>query len=196
MSGISLDWLPVGTHWGLHIQHKPSQSAGGFVASGRKIVWHTTEGSGIDGADSALRANGAEPHFLLDSQSGRLIQYVGLRSASRSLRHPAGTPDTNRAGCIQIELVGFAAHTQNWSSLQLKRCAALVCLIEHRVKVPRRAPRMFAPGVPRVEGHAFVSASGHFGHMHVPGNDHWDPGKLPIQRIFSLCNSVAHDHGS
>lgn len=180
-----VNWLPTGDHWGLHISRKVV-STGPMVKGGHKIIWHTTEGSGLDGADTTLRSNGDEPHFLLDTHSGKCIQYVALREFSKALRHPNGTPETNRAGCIQVELVGFARETPKWTDAQLRKIAGLACLIEHRVSVPRHARAKFAYGAPRLSAQVFPDAAGHLGHMHVPNNDHVDPGALNIQRVFEL----------
>lgn len=189
------NWIPTGTHWGLHITRKPVHTGDMLSGSGHKIIWHTTEGSGFDGADSTLRTNGDEPHFLLDTHTGKCIQYIGLSQFGKALRHPGGTPETNRAGCIQVELVGFARETPKWTTAQLKKVAALACLIEHRVNVPRHARGKFAPGAARLSARVFPDAAGHLGHMHVPNNDHVDPGALNIEKVFDLMDALTKSGG-
>jgi hypothetical protein len=60
--------------------------------------------------------------------------------------------------------------------------ANLALLIEHRVDIPRKAPRSF-PGT-RYTGSGFVRAQGHIGHCHVPGNTHTDPGRFASARLL------------
>lgn len=185
--------LPTGSHWGLHIEHKLI-TTGSFVGGGHKMVWHTTEGSGIDGGDSTVRANGDQPHFMLDTHTGRCIQYVALNQFSKALKHAPGTKDTNRANAIQVELVGFASKTTDWSYAQLRKVAALACLVDHRFNVPRKAPVPFIVGK-RMGPDSFYNAEGHFGHMHVPGNDHEDPGHLNIGRVFTFMRELEKNGG-
>jgi hypothetical protein len=152
--------------------------AGSFASgAGHKIVHHTTEGGGISGAEAAYRANGGDaPHFTFDHDANVLHQHVPLNRASRSLKHPAGTPETNRAHAIQIEHIGFAASSGSWSSTAYGRIAALCRWIEANAGVPRSCDVSFTNGAPRLSGREFFQYAGHIGHMHVPGNDHVDPG--------------------
>lgn len=189
---MNKDWLPTGSHWGLTISHR-TVVTGPMVPSGHKFVWHTTEGASFDGADSTLRGNGDEPHFLIDMHTGKVIQYVALSQYSKSLRHPGGTPETNRAGCIQVEILGFASESPNWTDAQMRKLAALAVLVEHRVSIPRMHPYIFAPGH-RATPQGFITAKGHLGHEHVPNNDHVDPGKMRIHTLFNLMAEVEKAH--
>jgi hypothetical protein len=81
-----------------------------FTGGGHKLVWHTTEGSSIEGAESAYRAAGVCPHFTIALVNGHRVlhQHLPLDVAASALKHDSG-PQTNRANAIQVEIVGFAS---------------------------------------------------------------------------------------
>jgi N-acetylmuramoyl-L-alanine amidase len=159
----------------------PEENAGALGAGGRKIVWHTTEGFGLPGYD------GSAPHFTIDPDTGKLWQHMPITACAMALQHPSGTPETNRAGCIQVELIGFARDTPNWSDQKYEHVAKLARWIEKHCGVPRKAPRAFGPqNVPsRFGATEFVGAAGHVGHEHVPNNTHWDPGNYRIGKLLA-----------
>jgi hypothetical protein len=156
----------------------PMEDAGSFTGGGSKIVHHTTEGGSIAGAESAYRSKRAAPHFTFDHDADILHQHIPLNQAARALRHPSG-PETNRGGhrVIQIEHVGFAATSHDWSDAAYARIAALCRWIESNIggSPVRDATVSFGAGAPRLSGAAWVAYTGHIGHMHAPGNDHIDP---------------------
>jgi hypothetical protein len=169
-------WLPLGRHWGLTISHAELEDAGNFVGGGHKLIWHTTEGRSLSGAFSTLRDNRDAPHVIIDPfhDSAEVIQTIPFNRAARALAHPFG-PETNRANCIQVEIVGLAAHSGDWGEREYDHLGALAALIKHRVDIPNGAPLPFIASH-RMTGMQFYEATGHFGHCHVPGNDHTDPG--------------------
>jgi hypothetical protein len=168
--------LPVGPHWGLNITHERRPDAGPFIAASPKVVWHTTEGTNFDGARSTLTGNGDEPHILVSVDGKHVLQFISFDRTSKSLMHPPGTPETNRAHCIQIEVCGFAHDSHNWTDEKYRRLAALAALIEHRTGVERHTHVKWASDVRRIAATHFARATGHVGHMHIPNNDHVDPG--------------------
>src|SRR3954471_9186910 len=142
---VSALWLPEGDHWGLRISHDPVVT-GSFTGGDWKLVWHTTEGSGLEGARSTLHANGDEPHFLIDPSKtpAPCVQMIALNQFGKALAHPGGTPETNRANCIQVEIVGFASASGLWGDARYQRLASLVALVEHRINIDRNAYHDFA----------------------------------------------------
>jgi hypothetical protein len=172
------------------------EDAGSFTGGGSKIVHHTTEGGSISGAESAYRSKRAAPHFTFDHDANVLHQHIPLNQAARALRHPSG-PETNRGGhrVIQIEHVGFAATSHDWSDAAYGRIAALCRWIESNIggSPVRDATVSFGAGAPRLSGAAWVAYTGHIGHMHCPGNDHIDPsgqisdsGPFQISKVLDL----------
>lgn len=164
-----------------------TSKAGPMVAAPAKIVHHTTEGSTYAGAKRAYDASGSFSHFTDSFEGGRyhVRQHLALDQAATALKHPDGKPQTNRANAIQIEHVGFAGQAHRMPAGYLDGIAVLCRWIELARGVPRSAPFAFGPGAPRLSWPQWESFGGHFGHCHVPGNDHWDPGALDIDHILT-----------
>jgi hypothetical protein len=162
--------------------------AGEHVTGKPKLVWHSTEGSSIDGAIAAYRAANSAPHFTIDPKQDRIVQHISVHRAARSLLHPSGTVETNRARAVQVEIVGNAKDMAGLSRAALASLARLARWIERNADVPRKCSVEFVPfpsGVPkRLQPQAWLDYSGHCGHMHVPSNDHEDPGALRIREIL------------
>jgi hypothetical protein len=172
------DIPPNDNGWHPNAHRQPEEDAGAFTSGGHKIVWHTTEGSSFP--DYA----GVAPHFTLNPQTGELRQHMPITVSARALVHPAGTPETNRCHSYQVELIGFAAHTQDWPDLAYERIAKLARWIEKWADVPRTSDVKFEVPAARMGGQEFVDYKGHCGHEHVPGNTHWDPGAFKIGKVI------------
>lgn len=105
-------WLPRGRHWDMHIEHdsRAGNGAGAFTGGGWKLDWHITVSrwGSIDAMVDVLHDKSAEPHFVIGGRAGTklpvVVQLLPLNVAGRSLQHPAGTPETNRANAIQVEI--------------------------------------------------------------------------------------------
>jgi N-acetylmuramoyl-L-alanine amidase len=174
-------WLPRGKHWGLNIHTHLHRETGSFIQSGPKLVWHTTEGSGFAAMERVLLQKDAEPHCLIDPDHGEVIQFIAFNEYARALEHPPNTMETNRAHAIQVEIIGFAARSHDWPSHYYDHLASLACLIENRVKIPRKHANFQGSGHAQRMGQGeFVKYAGHCGHEHVPSqpSGHWDPGDL------------------
>lgn len=167
-----------------------------------KALMHTTEGASVGGARKAFAPY--PPHACYDPVTRQGEQYVPLNRHSYSLRKS----ESDDEYCIQIELVGFAGQTHLWSDTMLRNVA-------YDVVRPIRA----LVGVPDVvvwkgfhgEGEGMVLAStksplrltdaefrafsGWLGHQHAPGtgtdgDEHWDPGRLPMRKILDLSRET------
>jgi hypothetical protein len=101
---------------------------------------------------------------------------------ARSLKNASGGAQTNRASAVQIEVVGFSGKPKNMKTL--RNVERLCRWIEKTHGVPRVWPNG-TPPPPRNGrdrgGHnrneqTWRTSGGHYGHCHVPENDHWDPG--------------------
>jgi len=199
---ISRLWLPEGylKSWGLHVEHKRLGDAGPFNCGEPKLIWHTTESpwNRVDQMWQVLSDKDASPHFIIGGRPGLkkpvVIQCIPLTRSARALAHPAGTPETNRARCIQVEICGYAKDSQDWSDEVYKALANLTVLVEHRVEVERKSYHLFRKGATRLSPDGFVRArSQHLGHQHVPNNDHFDPGGFDIDRLFKFCAKAPND---
>src|SRR3954452_17055459 len=159
----------------------PYRDAGAYVDAAPKLVWHTTETERLPAYD------GSAPHMTLDPALGRLWQHIPLDRAARALEHRPGTVETNRAGCVQVELLGFARDTPSWPRSHYARMATLARWIEANHGVPRRSTVTFATKPHRLADDAWLRYAGHLGHEHVPAqaDNHWDPGALRIDLVLS-----------
>jgi N-acetyl-anhydromuramyl-L-alanine amidase AmpD len=173
----------MGALWHPDAVRRIHQDAGSFTGGGKKIVWHTTETSGLP------NYGGSAPHFTLDPADGRLWQHIPLDRAARALK--AGGP--NFWNTVQVELLGFAKDTPTWSATRYSRIAALARWIEANFGVPRQCSVEFAgdgqtPHLPTAE--AVKAYAGHIGHQHIKGNDHWDPGRLRIDLVLQGGDAI------
>jgi N-acetylmuramoyl-L-alanine amidase len=189
-------WLPTGAHWSLNIEHSPAaEDAGPFTVGRRKLVWHTTE-SGQESVDAMVRVlhqKRAAPHFVYGYRQGYkfpvVVQMVPLNRAARALMHPSGPP-TNAARASQVEICGRAAESDDWDDDYYKGLANLAGLIRQRTHFRNVVPRDFTVPASRYTGLGFVLARGHVGHCHVPGNDHWDPGRFRAHYVRRLMEHL------
>lgn len=190
---VRQDWIPVGPRKDLNIERDPSPVGGGFInAGGWKIVWHITVSPWltVDSMVRVLKQKRAEPHLVIGGRPGFkfpvVVQLLPFSAFGRALAHPAGTPETNRARCIQVEICAnpgnvheqgkkFQDQVGAWDEVTYKALANLSHMIHWRVPdIPVTMPRPFAKPV-RYTPNGFVRAKGHVGHCHVPHNDHFDP---------------------
>jgi hypothetical protein len=164
-----------------------------------RVVWHTTEsGAGNAAFDSVgkyLRTIGAEPHFLYDPTTDRLGQYGPMNQSARALMNDGATR-TNRTGkvCVQIEVLARAASpfTGYWKPGPNFR--ALMAAIRSW-GVPDVFPMgalagRYGDSAAKRSRDTWVNKGGHYGHCNVPGNDHWDPGKISPAKLFAAAGSA------
>lgn len=184
-------WLPGA-------EHIPATVSGGTYVAGYpwRIVVHSTEGASVESAVAAFRSSGSWPQLTVDMARRRIVQHYPLEEPGRSLVHPSSC-ETNRAHCIQIEIVGFAATTiPNTPAAELAWLGASVIrpLLEF-CGAPPVAPAAWPPYPSSYGLHAgqrmSVAEWDHFtgvcAHMHVPGNLHGDPGALFITAVLDAA---------
>lgn len=165
-------------------------------------VLHTTEGSTYAAARSAYIANRSAPHFTVSFEGGtfRAWQHIPLDRAARALRNQPGGVETNRLRTIQIEIVGFAHSSQDFSVEYLTGIAKLMRWIESNTEIEATAPRFYGEGEGivlasqsspvRMSNAQWLAFNGWCGHQHVPENDHWDPGRINISYLLSVTTGV------
>src|SRR3954468_7403883 len=165
--------------WHPHATRIPYRDAGAYVPADPKLVWHTTETLRLPAYD------GSAPHLTLDPANGSLWQHIPLDRAARALEHPPGSVETNRADCVQVELIGFARDTPSWPRAHYARIASLARWIEANHDVPRRSTVTFATTPQRLDSDTWLAYAGHLGHEHVPAQpgNHWDPGAFRIELV-------------
>lgn len=169
------------SNWHPAAKRVPYSDAGPFVKAGAKIVWHTTETSGLP------IYSGSAPHFTFNPATGGLWQHIPINRSAKSLEHPAGTVETNHANCVQVELIGYAKDSGTWGAGAYSNIAKLARWIEANAGVPSRCGVTFTDAyhVKRLSAADWLNYAGHLGHQHVPNNHHWDPGQFRIDLVLA-----------
>jgi hypothetical protein len=183
-------------------------NGGSWTRQPAVIVIHSTEGKGWTNYNNGSVA----PHFTIEPKSGEIHQHISLAHAARALAHPSGTPETNRAGAVQIEVIGTCDpankgksgwnYLPDMSDAQCANLNALLVMIEKACGIALTAAAEFeaypepgyGSGYPRLSDSAWSKVKGVVGHQHVPSNTHGDPGNIPIERILDdmpSANEVA-----
>lgn len=185
-------WYPLAT------KDQLTDSGGFLEAFQWRGVLHTTEGRTYAGARSAYVAKRVAPHFTCSFETGtfKVWQHIPLNRAARALAHPAGTVETNRARCIQIEIVASAARAGTLQREYLDGIGRLMRWIESNTGISRSALKFFsdqdgiilarASSPVRLSSTAWTNFNGWCGHQHVPHNDHWDPGDIDIDYLMAI----------
>lgn len=151
-----------------------------MVGGGKGMVWHTTEGSTIEGAESAYRAKGVCPHFTIALVNSKRVlhQHLPVTRAASTLEHPRGTLPTNTSNKWQVEVVGFAKDAGKWSHELYHYLHLLAKWINKHCGVPMTEGVSWLKPV-RMSSTEFFNYKGHCGHVHAanqPAN-HQDPGR-------------------
>lgn len=169
------------------------QSIGGamdYPGNPPRVVWHTTESpagaSYFTSVAAYLMRVASEPQVIYDPVSDKIGQFGPLIQSGRALKND-GTRRTNREGkvCIQVEVLGRAASpwTTGFDPAQKPNYRKLIAAARtHGIPDvwPAGKPLATAAAVARATRSRTVwqDKGGHFGHGHVPGNSHWDPGAI------------------
>jgi hypothetical protein len=162
------------------------QSIGGAMdhpESGARFTWHTTEspagGVYFAGVAAYLIRVGNEPQVIYDPATDRIGQFGPLNQSGRALRND-GTRRTNREGLVNIQVEVLGEADKPWTKDFDKAKAVNF----QRLLAAGRAwgiPDTWPAGPPSKSGRSravWQSKGGHYGHIHVPGNDHVDPGNI------------------
>jgi hypothetical protein len=168
---------------------EPGHNAGSYLGGPWRIVWHTTEGNSAREAIELFRQKNSWPHFTIDED--HVYQHVDTALAARSLVNAPGGVETNRWHAVQIEMVAYAAQAK--SPALLARAAHLARWIERVHGVPQVWPNGYPlppkngqdPGGHNRDATTWKKQGGHYGHCHVPENDHWDPGLIDINALMA-----------
>ncbi len=200
-----LDWYP------------PAEAlANGYVygsyLTGAKprIVWHTTETSGLPGYDGGALA----PHLTYDPKTRKWYQHARLSGSVGALRDVSGGTRTNRQAAFQVEIICYSAKKiadqqpyRMWvgdlpnTALHDLADFAVWCFTTHAIPLELHPLTMA-----RTDGSAYGSNSptrmsivdwesrtfagepwGWCGHRNVPENTHWDPGALDIPAMLTYA---------
>jgi hypothetical protein len=157
-----------------------------------RVTWHTTSNTNDHTFANELgwfTGGGASvaPHLLWDPFTGEIAQLFPADSRSLSLQN-AGTVKTNRTGKynIQIEIVFTAGETvagKKYATVAETPCKNLDKIMAwlKSLGIAEKWPAGAPSGLNRqtVLIDFWLNNGGHYGHCHVPGNSHLDPGVMP-----------------
>lgn len=161
-----------------------------------KCMWHSTQGTSIEGAVSAYSAY--PPQLIVDPRRKRKIQHISLARAGYALWNE----DVDDSRCVQVEVVGFSEDAPYWSNEILKWLGEEVArpLHEHFGVPYVAAPQGFkapfevdyvlasASSPLRFTQHGIDTFSGHLAHQHSPGDSHWDV-PLNIGKVLAYAQA-------
>lgn len=175
-------------------------TGGAYTGVPWKIVLHTTESKNYSPNPSNYYGSQYWPHATITPDA--IYQHIPISQSAKALAHKYA-PETNRANAIQCEIAWQAADP-NWSDALLDRLAEWVKWVQRQVTVPTRVAEMWRQGVTlasvnspiRFTPQAWLDFNGICGHSNVPGgNDHWDPGRLPIDRLVARLKTSTQEDG-
>ena len=163
-----------------------------------RAVWHITSNASdhtFTNEYGWFTGGGASmaPHLLWDPFTGQLAQFFPADSRSLSLEND-GSVRTNRTGryCIQIETVftqGETVSGKKYNTVADTPCKGLDSIVAwlRSLGVPDGWPAGAPTGFHRqdVSLDFWLNHGGHYGHCHVPGNSHVDPGPMPVSMFGS-----------
>ena len=163
----------------------------------RKVIWHTSEGNTGRGTAAAIAryviANGSEYHLTWDPTVGEFAQIFPASKAARSCLNGDFNNGigANRSGkfALQICICGKAEDIDRLMR-DPKGWDKLSDWIESwgvPPKLPGGSPIANAWGFSngRRSVKKWLNKSGHFFHQSAPGNDHGDPGAMPIKALLA-----------
>jgi len=134
-------------------------------------------------------------------------QHCDLSLTSYALLHRDADPETNHAGshCVQVEIISQASTPPSWSDQMYGLVAGWLADVVTALPVLRPAldnypAQWSARGswgftTPyRVSWPTWQGGLGGlptlWGHQHVPGNDHWDPGALDVVKLTRMAKAI------
>ena len=182
---------------------------GGDLMEVNVTCLHTTEGTNLpDYGGGAVAPNlTAVPDFT--NKRLKWYQHFDIDRSSRALVNLAGGVETNTLNVCQVELVGTcdpATHTK-WQAAgrahiywpeapdwALAEVAAFLAWMNAQHGVPLTGPSLWLP-YPKSSGASAARMSfaqweafkGVCGHMHVPENEHGDPGSIDFPKLIALA---------
>ena len=166
------------------------KSGGSYVNWPYRLVIHTTETAGVPGYGGGKTA----PHITYSPASRKFYQHTDFLTAARALRHPFGTPQTNRANTLQLEIVCYSdkrvadqSPSRIWvgelTDGHYQDLADFIgwCGDEFDVKPTWPDKQAFSYSQANATEFRLLDAQwrlfhGVCGHQHVPDNTHWVPG--------------------
>lgn len=196
--------------------HWYQDTFGGSAMEVNVVVLHTTEGRSLPDYQGGASAPNLTAVPDLAAKKLKWYQHFDIDVSSRALRNKPGGVETNTLNVCQAELVGTCdpdrharwkaagkAHiywpqAPEWALLGVARFLTWMHT-EH--DVPLRGPALW-PAYPtsygngggqRMSGAKWNAFKGVCGHMHVPENQHGDPGAIDFDRLIKFAKAALED---
>lgn len=169
-------------------------AAGGSYTGGPfRGVLHTTESRDYTPSTTTYYGHSNPPHFTLAMTSDKAViyQHYSINVAARALANPPGGVQTNRQSSIQIEIAWTAKDIGHLPDIMVAKLKRWMRWVEAQTGIKQVAPKFFGSeayghgSAARMSAEEWNSFNDWCGHQHVPENDHWDPGKIDMQRLFA-----------
>lgn len=172
----------------------PELFAGRQMSNVSTLVLHTTEGTGWPDYARGTMA----PTFTYHPRTHELRQHIPVNYAARALADAPGGIRPNWAGCAQLEVIGTSGWSpaltaagwliDNLDTQALDDIASLIRWLHTEWQLPLTAYPWTAR---RMTGVEFTAFTGICGHMHVPENDHSDPGPgAPVVKLLTAAGGT------
>jgi nucleoid-associated protein YgaU len=163
--------------------HRLARIDGGAVSGHLpRVVWHSTENDPAVTTASTIAAFldrvNFSVHLVWNPLHGGIVQAIPANRYGRGLQEFGFATNTEGNPCIQIEVVGFAAHPFTGGP-----CRGL-----DRIMNWLRSfgiPDVFPSGVSGNRDRQTWQRAGHFTHAVTPDNDHTDPGLINPRKLFA-----------
>lgn len=147
-----------------------------------RVVWHSTENDPSDTAAATIAAFldrlNFSVHLVWNPVSGAVVQTIPANRYGRGLQEFGFPTNTEGNPCIQIEVVGFAAHPFTNGP-----CHGLGGIMTWLRSLG--IPDVFPSGVAGPRDRQSWQRAGHFTHAVTPDNNHTDPGAINPRTLFA-----------
>lgn len=164
---------------------KWASGGGSWTRNPVMILLHTTEGSSWP--SSTYATGGGIPHATIHPTKRQTHQHYPTSVAARALLNKSGGVQTNRAGVLQFEIIGYAKTSPAaWSDDDYLYIAQVVVAYAKDQGIPLSSgvtwvsyPASYGLTAKQRLSYAQWNAyTGICGHQHAPENDHGDPGDI------------------
>lgn len=168
-----------------------------------KLILHSTESAGWPSYPDFA------PTLTYDPWKHQWRQHMPLNKSATTLSDPSSTAvRENRDDVVQVEIVGYCdpaavkkyGHdVTNLDDQAVADLAAFIAFLHTEWSLPLvSVPKKWLPypssygssGGQRLSGSAYDAFKGILGHQHVSGNDHGDPGPIPIDAILAAAKAL------
>lgn len=188
------------------IQVIPSSYTGSLLSSFEKQVIHTTETEKYTPSKVSYYGHQLWPHATLAQINNvwTLFQHLPLNRSSACMRNLVGGVETNRDGCIQIEIAYTAGKGQELPTGGLNKLYEWLSWVGRKTEIPFHFVDDFHYYLPennyqlgkepwRLRGAAWDSFRGILGHQHADENVHGDPGKINVAYLKLLNTPITEE---